>query len=557
MGVIQQGRMALSTEDGTGENAPVEVDVAAPEEAPPEQDRRRVTRRYLERVLWNCAKILRGNAKAEKYKDYVFGLLLLKRCSDQFEEARERVIEELTAGGLTPEQAQEEAEDFRHYDNRTTLYVPAGARWSEINDWTQDIGNRLNQAKNALAHHNPRVRDVLIGSTIDFLAPPGGGSESIGSEDYRELIIELRKVPLRDRNLEFPDVLGAAYEYMIKHFAESSGDKGGEFYTPREVVRMMVRILEPQNGDRIYDPTSGSAGMLIHSHQSVEMSGDATNVMLYGQEKMGGVWAISEINMIFHSIPSTVYKLAQGDTLRTPRHKEVGGRLMQFERIIANMPFSMDYNPDLLGYPGRFVYGLPPSTTADWLFIQHMMASLAPGGRIVTVASNAVLFKGDTEGVIRTGVVGDGWVECVIALPEKLFYNTGVPACILVLSRPEDREERRRDSILFINAEHSFIKQRAQNVIGEEHAQKICESYLSWTAIEDFSKIVPRAELSGECSLNVRQYIDATPPAAGHDVRAHIAGGVPKAEVEEHREMLERHGIAPESIFVDFEEVGG
>jgi type I restriction enzyme M protein len=545
--------MAASTDSDEADSAPEEVEVEVPAEVAQERDRRRITRRYLERVLWNCAKILRGNAKAEKYKDYVFGLLLLKRCSDQFEDACNIVIEGLTASGLTPEEAEAEAEDYRHYDNRNTVYVPPEARWSTINGWVTDIGHQLNQAKNALANNNPRLRGVLLGSTIDFLAPPGGGNEPIHSEDYRELIIELRKVPLRDENLEFPDVLGAAYEYMIKHFAESSGDKGGEFYTPREIVRMMVRILEPQTGERIYDPTSGSGGMLIQSYQSVELTGDATDLMLYGQEKMGGVWAISEINMIFHSIPSTNYKLARGDTLRTPRHKETGGRLMKFERIIANMPFSMDYNEDLLSYPGRFGYGLPPATSADWLFIQHMMASLAPCGRIVTVASNSVLFKGDAEGRIRRGVVEDGWVECVIALPEKLFYNTGVPACILVLSRPEDREEQRRESILFINAEHSFTKQRKQNVIGEEHAQKICESYQTWTAIEDFSTIVPRAELVGQCSLNVRQYIDATPPTADHDVRAHIEGGVPKLEVEEHRPMLERHGIATESIFVDLE----
>ena len=529
----------------TGDDGADEAVILPPREVNIE----RITRRFLERKLWNCAKILRGNAKADKYKDYVFGLLLLKRCADQFEDERYTVMEGLVSDGMSPEEAEIEAEDYRHYDNRTTIYVPREARWSTINNLTTNIGSRLNIAKNALAEQNPRLRSVLRGSTIDFLAPPGGGDEQIGDDDYKSLIIELRNVSLRDENLEFPDVLGAAYEYMIKHFAESSNDKGGEFYTPREVVRMMVRLLNPRNGDSVYDPTSGSAGMLIHSYQHALLSGNADSIMLYGQEKNGMAWAISEINMVFHSIPSTNYQLSRGDTLRTPRFKQIGGQIQTFDRIIANMPFSMDYNEDLIYYRSRFPHGYPPVSNADWLFIQHMMASLNAGGRIVTVASNAVLFKGSSEGAIRSSIVSSGWVECVISLPEKLFYNTGVPACILILSRPEDRPDERRGRILFINAEQSFHKVRKQNVIGEEHAQKICESFHQFTEIENFSKIVQIENLEGEASLSVRQYIDVTPPTLTQNVTAHIEGGIPLDEIQNNRLFLNKQGIQIESVF--------
>lgn len=535
-----------SEEDISEPDEEVEAPIELPERI---VDRTRITRRHLERVLWNCAKILRGNAKAEKYKDYVFGLLLLKRCSDQFEDARHDLMHRLVARGMSPEQAIEEAEDYRHYDNRTIIYVPPEARWSRINGLTTSIGSNLNAARNALGEHNLRLRGVLRGSTIDFLKPPGGGDEPIDNDNYFELIRELRKVPLRNENLEFPDVLGAAYEYMIKHFAESSGDKGGEFYTPREVVRMMVRLLDPCDGDSVYDPTSGSAGMLIHSFQHAQVAGNAENMMLYGQEKMGGAWAMSEINMVFHSIPSTNYKLARGDTLRSPRHKKVGGRLETFDRIIANMPFSMDYIEDYIGYKNRFTYGFPPATNADWLFIQHMIASLNPGGRIVTVASNAVLFKGDAEGKIRSGIVEDGWIECVISLPEKLFYNTGIPACILIMSRPEDRPEERRGNILFINAEHSFHKERKQNIIGEEHSQKICESFHSWEPMANFSTIVACEDLQGEALLSVRPYIDATPPSQSQDVTAHIEGGISQSEVDGNQQLLNNLGVSIDEIF--------
>src|SRR5690606_30464408 len=237
------------------------------------------------------------------------------------------------------------------------------------------------------------------------------GNTRLTDSRLRELIVHFNKYRLRNDDFEFPDLLGAAYEYLIGQFADSAGKKGGEFYTPRDVVRLMVRLIDPKPGMRIYDPTVGSGGMLILSHEYVEEhGGNARDLGLYGQELNGATWAMCKMNMILHGIPGA--DIRNGDTLEEPLHRE-GGELMRFDRVIANPPFSLNYNRANITYPERFRYGWAPETgkKADLMFVQHMLAVLRPNGKMATVIPHGVLFRGGAEKEIRRGMLQDDVIE--------------------------------------------------------------------------------------------------------------------------------------------------
>jgi type I restriction enzyme M protein len=318
---------------------------------------------------------------------------------------------------------------------------------------------------------------------------------------------------------------------------------------------MMVRLVDPKQGMRVYDPCSGSGGMLIYSRNHVaEHGGDPNDLVLAGQESNGTTWSISKMNMILHGIKDA--DLRNEDTLADPQHVS-GGELMKYDRVITNPPFSQNYTRDGIPFPERFRYGWTPEggKKADLMFLQHMMAVLRPGGMVATVMPHGVLFRGGIEGEIRRKLIESDIVDTIIGVGPNLFYGTAIPAAILLLRAPDSKPPLREGKVLFINADREYEEGGAQNYLRPEHEEKIVSAFHAFTDIDSFARVVDVEELAlNDFNCNIRRYADNAAPPEPHDVRAHLHGGVPKAEVDAHRAAFERHGVEVESLFVQRDE---
>ncbi|MEV5644033.1 class I SAM-dependent DNA methyltransferase [Streptomyces flaveolus] len=465
----------------------------------------------LARALFGAADVLRGKMDASQYRDVVSGMLLLKRASDQ--------------PGI--------------------LQVPERAHWSHIVGYEgKALGHVINEALWELERSN---REVLEGvfEALDF-------DRRLGRAELSALVDQFDHIPLSNDNMEFDDVVGRAYDLILSAFADSAGKRGGEFFTPRSVVQLMVRLVRPQEGQSVYDPFAGSGGMLIQARQYIdEHGGEGTDLALFGQEVNSATWSTARLNLLLHGITDS--SVLCGDTLADPLHSLEDGRLRRFDCVLTNPPFSMNYSEKKMRYPERMKYGWTPEQgkKADLMNVQHVLATLRPDGIGAVVTPHGVLFRGGAEAEIRRGIVEDARLEAVIGIGPNVFHGTAIPACILVLRGTNGTPADQRGQVLFINAEREVVTGRSQNRLEPQNVEKIVDAFREWADIPGFSRVVSLDEIvANDFNLNIRRYVDAGPPAEPPlNVRAALSGGVPRREVDAEAGKFRAFGIDLANLF--------
>lgn len=485
------------------------------------------TRKDVEAALWRGANTFRGTIDAANYKDYVLSVLFVKYLSDTYLEN----VDELKKKYDDPVRLQRSI-------NRLPFVIKEEHTFSWLyeNRYRDNLGELINVALRGIEDDNPSQLAGVFRS-VDFNSEAMLGNHKQRNTRLRELLEDFESLDLRPSSIlpeegkVASDAIGDAYEYMIGEFASQAGKKAGSFFTPSEVSELMARIVNPKISDTMYDPTCGSGSLLKRTGKTAieKENGLVKNLALFGQEMNGSSWSMARMNMFIHNILDA--KIAWGDTLANPMHLDSDGNLMQFDVIVANMPFSQDKWAAGFNTGGettgkgkefkmeasldrfhRFDWGVPPASKGDWAFLLHMIASLKSGGRIAAVVPHGVLFRGASEGRIRQAVIEKNLLDAVIGLPANLFYGTSIPACILVF-----KKNRNRDDVLFIDASGKdengtlrYRKDKNQNRLETKHIEDIVKAYENRADIEKFAHVATIDEIkANEYNLNIPRYVDA------------------------------------------------
>ncbi|MGP5687672.1 N-6 DNA methylase [Glutamicibacter ardleyensis] len=450
--------------------------------------------------LWSSADELRGSMDASQYKDYVLTLLFVKYVSDKAKE-----------------------------DKSSLIYVPDDGSFDYLVSLKgkPDVGEKVNIAVRRLAEEN----DLLgVINNADFDDPTKLGDAKELQVKVSNLIGIFQDMDFTGSKAEGDDLLGDAYEYLMRHFATQSGKSKGQFYTPAEVSRVMSQLLQiPENTPKsttVYDPTCGSGSLLI------KVADAAPNgLSIYGQENDNATWALARMNMILHG--NETHDLRQGNTLADPKFTNNGG-LQTFDYLVANPPFSVKtWTNGFADSYGRFEgFDTPPDKNGDYAFLLHMIKSLRPRGKGVVVLPHGVLFRGNSEARIRTELVKLGYIKAIIGLPANLFYGTSIPACLIVLDK-EDAQAR--TGIFMIDASKGFAKDGPKNRLRPRDMHKIVDAFTGGKEIARYSRMVPVSEIAdpkNDYNLNIPRYIDSSEPEDIQDLRAHMQGGIPNFDLD-------------------------
>ena len=453
-----------------------------------------VTLSQLEWHLWEAANILRGPVDAADFKTYVFPLLFFKRISDVHDEEHEAALKEA-----------EGDEEYALFPQNYRFQIPEGCHWRDVRAVTSNVGRALQTAMRGIEKANPETLYAIFGDA------QWTNKDRLPDALLRDLIEHFSRISLGNESAQ-ADVLGQSYEYLIKKFADATNKKAGEFYTPRSVVRLMVSILDPKEGESIYDPACGTGGMLLEAIQHVkENHGDDRTLWgkLFGQEKNLTTSAIARMNLFLHGAAD--FQIVRGDTLRNPAFF-TGDNLATFDCVVANPPFSLEkWGEEVWASDpyGRNFAGMPPSKSGDYAWVQHMVRSMAPKtGRMAVVLPHGALFRMGAEGKIRQELLGMDVLEAVIGLGPNLFYGTGLAACILVFR--QRKAKNRRNKVLILDASREFKTGRAQNELLPENVERIHEWYRDFQDVQDVAKVATLEEIAAnDHNLNIPRYVEA------------------------------------------------
>ncbi|UIP96691.1 type I restriction-modification system subunit M [Acinetobacter johnsonii] len=468
----------------------------------------------VNKALWSACDVFRGTVSADTYKDYILTMLFLKYISDVWQDHYDNYKNEY---GDEPELIEEMMKNERFVLPRESNFYTLHERRFEPGN-----GERIDMALHALEEANgTKLKDVgkSVFQDISF------NTDKLGEEKQKNTILKdllevfaVRDLDLKPSRVGSLDVIGNGYEFLIKNFAASGGQKAGEFYTPPEVSDLIAELLDPQKGDSICDPACGSGSLLMKCGRKVVANHNSKEYALYGQEAIGSTWSLAKMNMFLHGEDN--HKIEWGDTIRNPKLLDKNGDLMLFDIVTANPPFSLDkwgYEQAENDKFDRFRRGLPPKTKGDYAFISHMIETLKPvTGRMGVVVPHGVLFRGSSEGKIREKLINENLLDAVIGLPEKLFYGTGIPAAILIF-----KKQKSDDSVLFIDASREFKSGKNQNNLTEENIAKIIETYRARESVDKYAYLATLQEVKdNDYNLNIPRYVDTFEEEAEIDLVA-------------------------------------
>jgi type I restriction enzyme M protein len=490
-----------------------------------------VSERLLESWLWDAANILRGPVDASDFKAYVFPLLFLKRISDVYDEERAIALDE-----------SEGDEEYANGSEQHRFQIPASCHWSDLQSRSTNVGQAIQRSMREIEKANPNTLYGIFGDV------QWSNKDRLPDRLLVDLVDHFSGMNLSNAGVP-NDVLGDAYEYLIKKFADLTNKKAGEFYTPRSVVRLMVNMLDPRSGETVYDPACGTGGMLLETLHHVRAAGGDDRLMLgklYGQEKNLTTAAIARMNLFLHGAED--FSVIRGDTLREPAFFS-GDRLATFDCVIANPPFSLEaWGEDQWASDpyGRNIAGTPPRKYGDWAWVQHMITSMAPKtGRLAVVLPHGAIFRMAAEGKIRSKVLDMDLIEAVIGLGPNLFYGTGLAACIVVARRSKPTDHKGK--ILLIDGSELFRRGRNQNTLEPDHVDELLALYNGFADVEGKAGVVTVDEVRVQAgNLNLAGYItkpdtEALPTVVeATAVFKHALDEVCAAESELERLLAER-----------------